>query len=174
MSALVPDVFPLTLTLSPKGRGDCVVHFADVHALTPRLPVPRDAAGSRTLPLPLGERAGVRGALQQSDLSRMRARQMRPTMTPAEHALWQALRDRRFLGLKFRRQVPLGPYIADFYCAERALIIEADGDSHGALPDRIRDLWLQDKGFRTLRLWNRDIRGNLPGCLEWIAGEIAP
>ncbi len=84
------------------------------------------------------------------------------------------MRDRRFNGLKFRRQVPLGPYIADFFCAELGLILEADGDSHSALRDLIRDRWLQDKSFRTLRLSNRDILGNLSGCMEWIAGEIAP
>ena len=112
--------------------------------------------------------------MQQSDLSRLRARQMRRAMTPAEHALWQALRNRQFLGLKFRRQVPLGPYIADFYCADLSVIIQADSESHAGTHDLIRDRWLQAHGFRTLHLWHRDILGNLPGCLQWIAGEIAP
>jgi very-short-patch-repair endonuclease len=112
--------------------------------------------------------------MQQNDLSQMRAREMRQTMTPAERALWHALRDRRFMGLKFRRQVPLGPYIADFYCAEHRLIIEADGGGHGGPTDQQRDSWLASRGFRTLRLWNRDLMINLPGCLEMIASDVTP
>ena len=110
--------------------------------------------------------------MQQNDLSTMRARAMRHSLTPAERALWFALRDRRFLGLKLRRQVPLGPYIADFFCAELGLIVKADGDSHSGPHDLIRDRWLQDKGFLTLRLSNRDINGNLSGCMDRIAGEL--
>ncbi|MGQ0565312.1 MAG: endonuclease domain-containing protein [Gemmobacter sp.] len=110
--------------------------------------------------------------MQQSDLSKLRARAFRRDMTPAERVLWCSLRDRRFWGLKFRRQVPLGPYVADFYCAERKLIVEADGDGHGGTRDALRDRWLRERGFRTVRLWNADVVGNLDGCLERIAGEI--
>jgi very-short-patch-repair endonuclease len=112
--------------------------------------------------------------MQQNDLSLMRARAMRQTMTPAECALWHALRDRRFIGLKFRRQLPLGPYVADFYCAEHRLIIEADGGGHRGPKDQERDGWLASRGFRTLRFWNHDILTNLPGCLEMIAGQVSP
>jgi very-short-patch-repair endonuclease len=109
--------------------------------------------------------------MQQTDLSKARARRMRKEMTPAERALWYALRDRRFMGLKVRRQVPIGPYIADFYCADHRLIIEADGSGHGSLRDLRRDQWLAAQGFRILRLWNRDILMNLPGCLDAIAAQ---
>ncbi len=109
--------------------------------------------------------------MQQTDLSKARARRMRKEMTAAERALWYALRDRRFMGLKVRRQVPIGPYIADFYCADHRLIIEADGSGHGSLRDLRRDQWLAAQGFRILRLWNRDILMNLPGCLDAIAAQ---
>ena len=111
--------------------------------------------------------------MQQTDLSKARARRMRKEMTPAERALWYALRNRRFMGLKVRRQVPVGPYIADFYCADRRLIIEADGSGHGFPRDAARDAWLAAQGFRILRLWNRDVLTNLPGCLDAIAA-LAP
>jgi very-short-patch-repair endonuclease len=109
--------------------------------------------------------------MQLTDLSKVRARHMRKAMTSAERALWYALRNRRFMGLKVRRQVPIGPFIADFYCSERRLIIEADGFGHGSSRDIQRDAWLTAQGFRILRLWNHDILTNLPGCLDLIANS---
>lgn len=110
--------------------------------------------------------------MQQTDLSKARARQMRKEMTPAERVLWHALRDRRFMGLKVRRQVPIGPYIADLYCAAHRLIIEADGSGHCGTRDIRRDAWLNRQGFGILRLWNREILTNLPGCLDAIAAGV--
>lgn len=109
--------------------------------------------------------------MQQTDLSKARARRMRREMSPAERALWYALRSRRFMGLKVRRQVPIGPFIADFYCADHRLIIEADGSGHGSLRDIERDRWLAAKGFHVLRLWNGDILSDLPSCLDAIAAH---
>lgn len=109
--------------------------------------------------------------MQQTDLSKARARRMRKEMTPAERALWYALRNRRFMGLKVRRQVPIGPFIADFYCADHRLIIEADGIGHGSLRDIDRDRWLSAQGFRVLRVANRDVLTNLPACLDAIAAQ---
>jgi very-short-patch-repair endonuclease len=109
--------------------------------------------------------------MQQTDLSKARARRMRKDMTPAERALWYAMRNRRFMGLKVRRQVPIGPFIADFYCADQRLVIEADGTGHGSLRNLDRDRWLTEQGFRVLRLWNRDILTNLAGCLDAIAAR---
>lgn len=99
---------------------------------------------------------------------------MRGNMTPAERRLWYALRNRRFMGLKVRRQVPIGPYIADFYVPGYRLIIEADGGGHGGPRDAARDQWLALQGFRTLRLWNHDILSNLPGVLSLIATNSQP
>lgn len=125
---------------------------------------------SRDVPSPPGGEGQGEGALvQQNDLSKARARQLRKDMTAAERVLWDALRNRRFLGLKVRRQVPLGPFVADFYCAERSLIIEADGVGHSGKRDMDRDLWLAARGFHILHLSNGDILTNLPGCLDAIA-----
>jgi very-short-patch-repair endonuclease len=109
--------------------------------------------------------------MQQTDLSKARARHMRKKMTPAERALWHALRNRRFLGLKIRRQVPIGPFTADFYCADHRLIIEAEGSGHGSQREMDRDHWLSQKGFRVLRLGNGDILTDLPSCLAAIAAQ---
>ncbi len=109
--------------------------------------------------------------MQQNDVSKARARRMRKTMTPAERTLWYALRDRRFMGLKVRRQVPIGPFIVDFLIPDHRLIIEADGAGHGSPRDGARDAWLSAQGFRVLRLWNREVLNNLPGCLDLIAAE---
>ena len=112
--------------------------------------------------------------MQQTDLSKAKARLMRRDMTPAERRLWYALRNRRFMGLKVRRQVPIGPYIADFYIPEHRLVIEADGGGHGGPRDAERDQWLAVQGFRTLRFWNSAILGNLPGTLDLIAAAAQP
>lgn len=97
------------------------------------------------------------------------ARDLRRNATDAERLLWNALRERRLLGLKCRRQVPLGPYIADFYCAELRLIVEADSGQHGTARDLRRDTALTAAGFTLLRFWNIDILTNLPGVLQSIA-----
>lgn len=71
-----------------------------------------------------------------------RARGLRHTMTDAEHGLWRILRNRQFAQTKFRRQVPIGPYIADFVCYEARLVIEADGGQHAdSASDAARDAW---------------------------------
>ncbi len=83
---------------------------------------------------------------------------MRHEPTEAEHKLWLLLRDRRFVNFKFRRQVPIGPYIADFVCYSARLIVEADGSQHAeSQHDMIRDAELIRRGFRLLRFWNNDI-----------------
>jgi very-short-patch-repair endonuclease len=80
---------------------------------------------------------------------RDRVRQMRRPLTPAEMKLWAHLRNRQLGGLKFRRQHPIGRFIADFYCAQHRLFIEIDGESHGeqAEYDAARSVWLSAHGF---------------------------
>jgi very-short-patch-repair endonuclease len=93
-----------------------------------------------------------------------RARSLRANITNAERKLWYALRDRRFAGHKFRRQVPVGPYIADFICYSARLVIEVDGGQHAESPrDARRDRWLAQNGFRVLRFWNNEVLQNLEG-----------
>jgi len=87
-----------------------------------------------------------------------RARAMRKEPTEAERKLWYLMRHRRFSSFKFRRQLPIGRYIADFVCLERRLIVEADGGHHAENAyDAERDAWLAAQGFRMRRFWNADI-----------------
>jgi very-short-patch-repair endonuclease len=89
---------------------------------------------------------------------RRHAKRMRREPTFNERRLWRLLRDRRLDDLKFRRQVPIGPYIVDFVCFERRLVVEADGPSHqGSETDPVRDQWLRHQGFQVLRLPNEMI-----------------
>lgn len=163
--------FPLTLTLSPNGRGDSGAR--GVALLTNSLPGSTQAAGYCDSPLPSWERVRVRGAMRQNDLQTARARDLRQSMTEAERKLWFALRDRRFRGLKFRRQVPIGPFIVDFFCVEAKLVIEADGGQHSESPqDAARDAWLRAQGLVVLRLWNDHILRDLSGSLQRLTGEV--
>ena len=94
------------------------------------------------------------------------AKQLRRNLTPEEVKLWVALRGRRFENFKFRRQVPIGKYFADFICHERKLIIELDGGQHSESGyDKARDTWLQSAGYRVMRFWNLDVNQALDGTL---------
>jgi very-short-patch-repair endonuclease len=105
-----------------------------------------------------------------------RARELRKEQTPAEETLWQLLRNRRLLRLKFRRQVPIGPYIADFYCHRYRLVIELDGPVHEerqqAAHDAERDLCLSALGFTILRFTNQRVFEEPEGVLLEIHGVV--
>jgi very-short-patch-repair endonuclease len=97
------------------------------------------------------------------------AKKLRTSSTPAELALWSKIRNRQLIGLKFRRQVPIGPYIVDFICYEKRLILEIDGGQHAdSSKDQIRDAWLVSQGFQVLRFWDVDVLQNMSGTLEAI------
>ncbi len=84
------------------------------------------------------------------------AKRLRSSQTEAELRLWYHLRAHRFLGLKFKRQKPLGSYIADFVCLEYRLVIEVDGGQHNEQrlsKDCERDIWLATQGFAVLKFW---------------------
>jgi very-short-patch-repair endonuclease len=101
------------------------------------------------------------------------ARKLRATMTDAERKLWFALRDRRFAAFKFRRQVPLGPYIVDFVCFESRLVVEVDGGQHAdSAGDAARDHWLTQNEFRVLRFWNNAVLQNLEGVLTSLSEQL--
>jgi very-short-patch-repair endonuclease len=85
------------------------------------------------------------------------AKDLRRNATDAERSVWSLLRRKQVDGLKFRRQVVLGPFIVDFACLQRRLVIEVDGGQHaGSDYDARRDAWLELNGFRVLRIWNCD------------------
>src|ERR1700677_613096 len=110
-----------------------------------------------------------------SSSQRSRARTMRGMPTDAELRLWRLLRDRRLNGVKFRRQVPLGPYIVDFLCVKAKLIVEADGSQHAeSLRDTIRDAYLASQGWKVLRFWNNEVAENREGVLETILAHARP
>jgi very-short-patch-repair endonuclease len=95
---------------------------------------------------------------------------MRLNNTRTEQLLWYRLRGKRLSGLKFRRQVPIGPYIADFFCPSARLVVEVDGVTHvDRRTDAQRDAWMQSQGLRVLRIWNSEVTRNLEGVLQTIA-----
>jgi very-short-patch-repair endonuclease len=101
------------------------------------------------------------------------ARKLRREQTQVERKLWLALRGRRFHNFKFRRQQPIGPYVADFICFEAGIIIELDGDQHGSSQamayDAARTERLATDGFRVLRFANHELNINFDGVLTAIA-----
>jgi len=100
------------------------------------------------------------------------ARGLRRTQTEEERKLWARLRDRRLNGLKFRRQAPCGPYVADFLCEDAMLVIELDGSQHAEpgkiAADAVRTQKLNAIGYDVMRVWNGDIDTNIHGVLDSI------
>jgi very-short-patch-repair endonuclease len=87
-------------------------------------------------------------------------------MTDAERKLWFALRDRRFVNFKSRRQVSIGPFIADFVCYDARVVIEVDGGQHAeSMSDVQRDRWFAANDFIVVRFWNNDVLSNREGVL---------
>ncbi|MEX8520814.1 MAG: endonuclease domain-containing protein [Leptothrix sp. (in: b-proteobacteria)] len=105
-----------------------------------------------------------------------RARELRREQTPQEQQLWQVLRAKRFAGFKFRRQEPIGRYIADFVCFKAHLIVELDGSQHLDQPehDAVRDAWLQSQGFVVLRFWNHEWESQPEAVAERIWLTLSP
>jgi very-short-patch-repair endonuclease len=99
-----------------------------------------------------------------------KAKSLRKNQTDVERWLWQKIRNRQLLNLKFRRQFPIDRYIVDFVCLELKLIIELDGSQHieQAAYDERRRACLEQRGFRVIRFWNNDILNNGDGVLEKI------
>jgi very-short-patch-repair endonuclease len=101
------------------------------------------------------------------------ARRLRDRAPSTEQLLWRLLRHRRLDGLKFRRQLPIGRYVADFVCLRHRLIVEADGPFHDAARDAQRDAWLSGQGFRVLRFANAEIQGDPNRVLGTILETVA-
>jgi very-short-patch-repair endonuclease len=105
-----------------------------------------------------------------------RARDLRYNQTEAEDIVWRQLRNRRFVGFKFRRQVPLGAYIVDFVCFSQRFILELDGGQHNEVKqkeyDDQRDQWLKSQGFNVVRIWNNHVYSDWEAVEEMIWREL--
>ena len=99
-----------------------------------------------------------------------RARELRNCMTDAEQKLWYHLKHRQVGNEKFRRQHIVGPYIVDFVCLNKRVVVECDGGQHQEQKDydEKRDAFLRDKGFVVLRFWNNDVLRNIDGVYSEI------
>ncbi|MFO1005404.1 MAG: DUF559 domain-containing protein [Planctomycetaceae bacterium] len=102
------------------------------------------------------------------------ARDLRRNMPSPERVLWQVLRNRKLLGLKFRRQFSIGPYLVDFACVEKHLVIEIDGDSHMGrfAHDQLREAEIRAAGWQVIRVTNDDVLKNLSGVLTLIVTTL--
>ncbi|MDR3499005.1 MAG: endonuclease domain-containing protein [Parvibaculum sp.] len=102
------------------------------------------------------------------------ARSLRRNQTDAERRLWSRLRNRGLSGFKFKRQIPIGPYIVDFLCEEAMLVVELDGGQHDERADRdaLRTRYLEAQGYRVIRFWNNEALANTEGMLAMILGAL--
>jgi very-short-patch-repair endonuclease len=102
------------------------------------------------------------------------AKELRYAATDAERHLWYFLRRRNLSGFRFRRQVPIGPYVVDFLCLEASLVIELDGGQHAEAQDydRRRDDVLRARGLRVLRFWDNHVLQQTDAVLEVVLREL--
>ena len=107
-------------------------------------------------------------------MSLQNARRLRKQATEAEQRLWYLLRRKQLDGYRFRRQVPIGDYVADFACLAEHLIVEVDGSQHAerAAEDAQRTAWLQERDYRVIRVWNNDITTNPEGVVAAILAAL--
>ncbi len=107
---------------------------------------------------------------------RATARRLRANATETEILLWKQLRGLETVGTHFRRQVPIGPYVADFACMAARLVIELDGSQHNTDAQRARDeqrtRWFESEGYRVIRFWNNDLASNMNGVLETVYAAL--
>ena len=113
---------------------------------------------------------------RRKDFETFYARQMRNNPTKAEHVLWQALR-RKSLGVRFRRQQPMGPFVVDFYCSHARLVIELDGEHHAneekQRDDEERTRELERIQCCVLRFWNGEVLNDFDGVMGRIRSALA-
>jgi very-short-patch-repair endonuclease len=114
---------------------------------------------------------------RRRDFKRTFAKSLRATPTDVERLLWSRLRGNH-LGLRFRRQQPIGPYIADFFCASARLVVELDGSQHGTATtivyDEARTRFIEACGYRVLRFANGDVLRDLAGIVDVILAAARP
>ena len=112
--------------------------------------------------------------MRQTRRATLRARELRRDMTDAETKLWSRLRNGRLLGTKFRRQVPIGSFIADFCCRNLKLVIEVDGGQHAehAAQDAARTRMISTHGYTVVRFWDDEVLKDTDAVIEAIAREV--
>ncbi|UYO49104.1 DUF559 domain-containing protein [Rhodopseudomonas palustris] len=112
-----------------------------------------------------------------SPRQRRHARELRKKSTDAERLMWGELRDKKLNGFSFKRQVPIGPYIGDFACHAKKLVVEIDGGQHfsddAERSDAARTAAIEARGFRVVRFSNAEVMGNREGVLQSIVTELA-
>ncbi len=102
-----------------------------------------------------------------------RAQELRNHATDADRKLWLRISRRQLEGHKFSRQMPVGPFICDFMCRERMLVIELDGGQHAEnLRDKSRTHFIEGEGYRVLRFWNNEVMENIEGVLATIVAAL--
>jgi very-short-patch-repair endonuclease len=111
---------------------------------------------------------------QQPEVPRDRARRLRREQTDAERKRWSRLRSRKLGGIKFRRQVPIGPFIADFAVLNRKLMVELDGGRHAeqGARDAARTAFLNARGFRVVRFWDHEVLLDLDDVISRIMSSL--
>ena len=104
-----------------------------------------------------------------------RSRDLRNNATKAERGLWRHLKNRQLCGVRFNRQVPIGPFICDFVARSARLIIELDGGQHAVRTDEdeSRTKFLGKQGYRVLRFWNNEVLGNIEGVMRVIEEALS-
>jgi len=128
----------------------------------------------RSSPLPQAGGAGGGPVRKFRPRETLKAQRLRREAPPPERRLWQAISKRQLEGWKFSRQMPIGPYVADFLCREAKLVVELDGISHDVRQDedRRRDGYLRAQRYQTLRVANADVMSNLEGVLMTILAAL--
>ena len=138
-------------------------------------PSPAEGGGAEFVPPPSAGEGPPRSGRERGrkDVLRDLAKSMRSAPTEAEHRLWQLLRAKRLAGYRFKRQLVIDHYIADFACLRERLIVECDGSQHAdSERDLRRDTYLQSQGFRILRIWNNELFNNEEGVTELIYSAL--
>jgi len=145
-------------------------HYEVISELLARIPSPLEGeGGSRSEP---GEGLSNRGY----DLPAIdHARELRKNSTEVEKKMWGILRNRQLEQYKFRRQQPIGPYIVDFICQDKMLVVELEGSQHAEQQsyDERRTKFLESKGYRVLRFWNNEITENVEGVYDRIYQDVS-
>ncbi len=100
------------------------------------------------------------------------AKELRKFQTDAEKKIWSHLKHKQILGVKFRRQYIIAPYIVDFVCLSANIVIEIDGGQHSYEVDHYRDEYIQSQGYEILRFWNNEVFENIEGVLQVIYNKL--